>query len=73
VIAVAVTSLRCWLAQEYAQIPGEQAQGSPAEQGIHLGVLAAPWPMVTASYLPLLALVLARLAGTSALTAATSA
>jgi hypothetical protein len=37
------------------------------------GVLAAPWPMVTASYLLLLALVQARLAGASALTAATSA
>jgi hypothetical protein len=33
VIAVAVTSLRCWLAQEYAQIPGEQAQGVVCRAG----------------------------------------
>jgi hypothetical protein len=71
VISVVVTLLVYWLAEEYAEVLGEQVQGGrlPSRASIW-EALAATWPMVTASYAPLLALVLARLAGASALTAA---
>jgi hypothetical protein len=71
VISVVVTLLVYWLAEEYAEVLGEQVEGGrlPSKASIR-GALAATWPMVTASYLPLLALVLARLAGASDLTAA---
>ena len=71
VISVVVTLLVYWLAEEYAEVLGEQVQGGrlPSRASIW-AALAATWPMVTASYLPLLALVLARLAGASAPAAA---
>ncbi len=63
VVSVVVTLLVYWLAEEYAELVGEQVQGGrlPGREHI-LGALAATWPMVSASFLPLLALVLARLA-----------
>ena len=71
VTAVVVTLLVYWLAEEYAEVLGEQVEGGrlPSKASIR-GALAATWPMVTASYAPLLALVLAHLAGASDLTAA---
>ena len=71
VVSVVVTLLVYWLAEEYAEVIGEQVQGGrlPSKASIW-AALAATWPMVTASYAPLLAVVLARLAGASALTAA---
>ena len=50
---------------------GEQVEGGrlPTWATVR-GMLASTWPMVTASFAPLLALVLARLAGASALTSA---
>ena len=71
VISVVVTLLVYWLAEEYAEVLGEQVEGGrlPSRASIWAS-LVATWPMVTASYAPLLALVLARLAGASALTAA---
>jgi hypothetical protein len=50
---------------------GEQAEGGrlPTWASIR-GMLVSTWPMVSASYAPLLALVIARAAGASALTAA---
>ncbi len=71
VIAVVVTLLVYWLAEEYAEVLGEQVEGGrlPSRASIWRA-LTATWPMVTASFAPLLALVLARLAGASALTAA---
>ena len=71
VVSVVVTLLVYWLAEEYAEVLGEQVEGGrlPSRASIW-GALTATWPMVTASYAPLLALVLARLAGASALTAA---
>ena len=71
VIAVVVTLLVYWVAEEYAEVIGEQAEGGrlPTWASIR-GMLASTWPMVTASYAPLLALVLAHLAGASGLTAA---
>lgn len=71
VIAVVVTLLVYWVAEEYAEVLGEQAEGGrlPTWASIR-GMLASTWPMVSASYAPLLALVIARLAGASALAAA---
>jgi hypothetical protein len=70
-IAVVVTLLVYWVAEEYAEVLGEQAEGGRMPTwGSIRGMLASTWPMVSASYVPLLALVLAQLAGASALTAA---
>jgi hypothetical protein len=70
-ISVVVTLLVYWLAEEYAAVLGEQVEGGrPPSWDYIWGALTASWPMVSASFLPLVALVLARLAGASALTAA---
>jgi hypothetical protein len=71
VIAVVVTLLVYWVAEEYAEVLGEQAEGGrlPTRADV-LGMLAATWPIVSASAAPLLGLVLARLAGASANAAA---
>jgi hypothetical protein len=71
VVTVVVTLMVYWLAEEYAELLGEQAEGGrlPDRASIR-GALAATWPMVSASFAPLLALLLARLAGASALAAA---
>jgi hypothetical protein len=71
VISVVVTLLVYWIAEEYAEVLGEHTARSrlPSRASIQ-GALVATWPMVTASYFPLLAVVLATVAGASALTAA---
>jgi hypothetical protein len=71
VVAVVVTLLVYWIAEEYAEVLGEQAAGGhlPSRASIR-GALVSTWPMVSASYLPLLAVVVAAAAGASALTAA---
>jgi len=70
VTAVVVTLLVYWVAEEYAEVLGEQAEGGhlPTCASIR-AMLASTWPMVTASFLPLLAVVIARVLGASALTA----
>jgi hypothetical protein len=71
VVAVVVTLLVYWLAEEYAEILGEQAAGGQLPSWSRIGEgLGAAWPMVSASYLPLLALVVARVAGATSLEAA---
>ncbi len=71
VVTVVVTLLVYWVAEEYAEILAEQAEGGVLPTWASMrGALAATWPMVSASFLPLLALLLARLAGASALVAA---
>jgi hypothetical protein len=71
VVSVVVTLLVYWLAEQYAEILGEQAAGGRLPSWSHVReALAAAWPMVTASYLPLLALVVARVAGATSLEAA---
>ncbi len=71
VISVVVTLLVYWLAEEYAEVLGEQVEGGRLPSRAYIReALGSTWPMVTASYVPLLALVLARLAGASTLTAA---
>jgi hypothetical protein len=71
VVSVVVTLLVYWIAEEYAEVLGEHTAGGqlPSRTSIQ-GALIATWPMVTASYLPLLAVVLAAVAGASELTAA---
>ena len=71
VISVVVTLLVYWLAEEYAELLGEQVAGGKLPSWAYIrGALATTWPMISASYAPLLAVVLARLAGASSLTAA---
>ncbi|MGP7999655.1 MAG: hypothetical protein ACLPKI_20395 [Streptosporangiaceae bacterium] len=71
VVSVIVTLVVYWLAEEYAELLGEQVAGGKVPGWAYIrDALAATWPMVSASYLPLLALLLARVAGASALTAA---
>jgi hypothetical protein len=71
VVSVVVTLLVYWVAEEYAEILGEQAEGGSLPTWAYVrGTLAATWPLVSASYAPLLALVLTRLAGASASAAA---
>ena len=71
IIAVVVTLLVYWLAEEYAELLGEHVGGGrlPTWSQVRAG-LVSTWPMVSASFAPLLAVVLATLAGASALTAA---
>jgi hypothetical protein len=70
-VSVVVTLLVYWLAEEYAEVLGEQVEGGrlPSRASVR-EVLAATWPVVSASFAPLVALVLARLIGATALTAA---
>jgi len=70
-VSVLVTLVVYWVAEEYAELLGEQVTGGHLPTwGYVRAALAHTWPMVSASYLPLLALVLARLAGGSAAAAA---
>ncbi|HUL28316.1 MAG TPA: hypothetical protein VLW44_21345 [Streptosporangiaceae bacterium] len=71
VLAVVVTLVVYWLAEEYAELLGEQVEGGRLPTWARIGeALAETWPMVSASFAPLAALVIVRLAGGSALTAA---
>jgi hypothetical protein len=71
VVSVVVTLLVYWVAEEYAELLGEQVEGGRLPRWPHIReALGATWPMVSASFLPLLALVIARLAGASAVAAA---
>ena len=66
VATVVVTLGVYWVAEEYAELLGEQAEaGSVPSWNYVRGALAATWPMVSASFAPLVALVVARLAGAS--------
>jgi len=65
-VSILVTLFVYWLAEEYAELLGEQLEGGRLPTWQHIrDALAGTWPMVSASYLPLLALVLARLLGAS--------
>ncbi|WP_236790906.1 hypothetical protein [Amycolatopsis sp. GM8] len=70
-IAVVVTLFVYWLAEEYAELLGEQVADGKLPALRRIGAeLAVTWPMVTASVGPLAVALLARLAGASTLTAA---
>lgn len=65
-VSILVTLLVYWLAEEYAELLGEQLEGGRLPTWAHIrAALLATWPMVSASYIPLLSLVLARLLGSS--------
>ena len=70
-VSVVGTLLVYWIAEEYAEALGEQAAGGrlPSWDSIQ-AALVSTWPMVTASFVPLLAVLLASVAGASLLTAA---
>jgi len=71
VIAVVITLVVYWLAEEYADLLGEQVEGGRLPTWARVQeALTETWPMVSASFLPLLALVIVRLAGASELAAA---
>jgi len=70
-VSILLTLVVYWVAEEYAELLGEQVTGGHLPTWAYVrAALAHTWPMVSASYLPLLALVLARAAGASALAAA---
>jgi hypothetical protein len=70
-LSVLVTLVVYWLAEEYAEVLGRQATGGHLPTWAYIRTrLANSWPIVSASFLPLAVLVVARLAGASAIAAA---
>jgi hypothetical protein len=65
-IAVLMTLVVCWIAEQYAEVLAEETEHGhlPTWAKIRSG-MANTWPMVSAAYLPVLALVIARLFGAS--------
>jgi hypothetical protein len=65
-VTILVTLLIYWLAELYAELLGQHVQGGrlPTRRQARLS-LVETWPMVSASYVPLLALLLARVVGVS--------
>jgi hypothetical protein len=73
-VAVVVTLLVYWAAEGYAELLGEHAHAGQLPTWSHVRAsLAAIWPMVTSSYVALLALLVARLLCADTKTAATVA
>lgn len=71
VVGVLVTLVVYWVAEEYAALLGEHAERGRLPSWAHVRAgLADSWPMVAASYIPLLALVGSRVAGASTAVAA---
>jgi hypothetical protein len=66
VVSVFVTLLVYWAAEQYAHLLGEHTQEGrlPSWKQVRAS-LDGSWPMVASSYIPLLAVVLAHLAGAS--------
>ncbi|HWD03274.1 MAG TPA: hypothetical protein VG674_12565 [Amycolatopsis sp.] len=70
-VAVVVTLLVYWVAEEYAHLIGDHIVNGKLPDGHQVRAeLTATWPMVTASSGPLLVTLLARLAGATSLIAA---
>src|SRR3974377_237159 len=70
-VTVVVTLVVYWLAEEYAELLGEHTRaGQLPSRDVVRSSLAAAWPMVTASFIPLAALLVARLIGASSVNAA---
>jgi hypothetical protein len=66
VVAVVVTLVVYWIAEEYAELLGEEVKdGRLPDRGQIRTALSTTWPMVSVSCGPLVVLVLARLAGAS--------
>jgi hypothetical protein len=70
-VTVFVTLVVYWLAEQYAELLGEHTHaGRLPGMGQVTSSLAATWPMVTASFVPLVSLLVVRLLGASAAAAA---
>lgn len=70
-IAVVVTLLVYWLAEQYAELLGEHTHAGKLPTVAQVrSSLRATWPMVSSSYLPVASLLLARLLGASVVVAA---
>ena len=70
-VTVVVTLVVYWLAERYAELLGEHTQaGRLPDASLVRSSLAAAWPMVTASFIPLAGLLLVRLLGGSSSDAA---
>jgi hypothetical protein len=66
VVAVFVTLVVYWAAEQYAELLGERTQeGRLPRWPAVRAALAASWPLVAASYIPLLVLAATRVAGAS--------
>jgi hypothetical protein len=72
-VTVLVTLLVYWAAEGYAELLGEAHAGHLPTWAQVRASLAAIWPMVSASYVPLLSLLVARVLGADTKTAATVA
>jgi hypothetical protein len=73
-VTVLVTLLVYWAAEGYAELLAEQVHAGRLPTWVQLRAsLAAIWPMVSASYVPLLSLLVARVLGAATKTAATVA
>jgi hypothetical protein len=71
-VSVLVTLVVYWLAEQYAEVLGEpERNGGWPRWPYARKALADSWPMVSASFVPIVALVVARVAGASASSAAT--
>jgi hypothetical protein len=70
-VTVFVTLVVYWLAEQYAELLGEHTHsGRLPAIGQVASSLASTWPMVTASFVPLVSLLITRLLGASAADAA---
>jgi hypothetical protein len=70
-ISVLVTLVVYWLAEQYAELLGAQSARGKVSTWPHIrAALRDGWPIVSASFLPLAVLVLARIAGASSVAAA---
>jgi hypothetical protein len=66
-VTVLVTLVVYWLAEQYAELLGEHThEGRLPRRDQVRSSLGGAWPMVSASFIPLIALLLARVAGSSA-------
>jgi hypothetical protein len=66
-VTVLVTLIVYWLAEQYAELLGEHTHdGRLPRRDQVLSSLSSAWPMVSASFIPLVSLLLARVAGSSA-------
>jgi hypothetical protein len=73
-VTVLVTLLVYWAAEGYAELLAEQVHAGRLPTWAQVrAALAVIWPMVTASYVPLLSLLVARALGAATKTAATVA
>lgn len=70
-VAVLLTLIVYWIAEQYAEVLGEQAEHGhlPTWSRVGDGLLSTS-PMVSAAYIPVLALIVTRLLGASRTTAA---